>query len=221
MSDDSPSFQQIASGAAGIVSMANPVAGAALGAIATLIPELGAMFGSGSASQKRNISAATAVAQTVVTAAKAVNEQDAYQRMTGPGGQQVIADVRQALASDPAIAALLSQMAQHELALAAARDTSSDKAAARGQKDSRDIAPQLATWGDLMFGVTTALVLILIGVQMWFSPTHEPNGVLIGLATILIYAVARYAERPRQYRFGGLPDQSQTLDTAAAVVKPK
>lgn len=73
--------------------------------LASLIPQVAKLFGSGSEVSERNTQAAGLVLDTVVKAANAVNVQDAIEKMQADA--QLAAQVREAVVTDPTIMALL------------------------------------------------------------------------------------------------------------------
>lgn len=110
------------------------------------------------------------------------------------------------------LAPLIDRLAQHELAMRKASDDSADRAATRGQKDAKDIAPMLAIMGLAIFGIALLMVGGSLLVQMLKDSDHQVDPLLASLLTILIYAAARMAEAAYRYRFGGTAD-SQTIET--------
>lgn len=116
------------------------------------------------------------------------------------------------------IAPLLDKLAMHEIAVRKAADDSADRAAARGQKDARDIAPMLAVAGIALFAVALLMVGGSLVIQMLRDTDHQVDPLLASLLTILIYAAARIAEAAYRYRFGGSAE-SAVVDSGNVAVR--
>lgn len=115
------------------------------------------------------------------------------------------------------LAPLLDKIAAQEKALWAARDESADRAAMRGRMDKVDIAPNLVKQADRSFVGLAVLIVLLLGLQMYFDEQHKPDPTLTGFLGLFAYGVIRMMDRPSAYRFGGA-FESTAIDATKTVV---
>jgi len=117
------------------------------------------------------------------------------------------------------IAPMIDKIAEMDKARWAADLASADAAGARGRGDRVDIAPRLIKHSDIAFLAALIAVGVGLSVQTYFSATHTPDGTLIGLLTILVYAVSRVFETPFRYRFGGVHESDATGIAGSAIAR--
>jgi lysozyme len=152
-----------------------PVLAALLPSLVSLLPELGKLFGSGSAVSERNVQAAGKVAEVVIAATQAPNLQGAIEAMERDP------DARNA-------ARIAVQAVWYEL-------SESGGGGIDGARKTALAVTAAGDWRSLGFGVTLALLALLIvggGGYMLWSLIHDPattpeqRGMLIGALVALI-----------------------------------
>ena len=172
-----------------------PVLAALLPSLVSLLPELGKLFGSGSAVSERNIQAAGKVAEVVIAATQAPNLQGAIETMERDP------DARNA-------ARIAVQAVWYEL-------SESGGGGIDGARKTALAVTAGGDWRSLGFGVTLALLALLIvgggGFMLWSlihdaKTTAEQRGMLIGALVALIGSPVAF--------FFGSSVSSRAKDTA-------
>lgn len=163
-----------------ITTMA-PVVAALLPALVGLIPELGKLFGSGSAVSERNLAAAQKVADVVVAATQAPNLQGAIETMERePAARQAAANAVQSI--------------WYELQPADGGGIAGARTAALAMTEGRD-------WRAIGYGVTLGVLALVIvaggGALIWVLLTDpntnaEQRGMLIGAVVALMGSVVAF-----------------------------
>lgn len=158
-----------------------PVVAALLPALVGLIPELGKLFGSGSAVSERNLAAAQKVADVVVAATQAPNLQGAIETMERePAARQAAANAVQSI--------------WYELQPADGGGIAGARTAALAMTEGRD-------WRAIGYGVTLGVLALVIvaggGALIWVLLTDpntnaEQRGMLIGAVVALMGSVVAF-----------------------------
>lgn len=100
------------------------------------------------------------------------------------------------------LAPLLDKIAVHDLATWDAEDRGRDAAARRGQSDEIDLGPILAYGALFMVSATLFALCVVMGVQVFFSPTREPSIAMLTLVGPLLGTVFGVLASVYAYRFG-------------------
>jgi len=117
------------------------------------------------------------------------------------------------------IAPMLDRLADTDKARWQADAESAAAAGARWNiKGTTTLARMLSQAALLIFALATCGVVGVMAYQVYRSTDGKPDGILVGLLTILVYAAARIAESPFRFIFGGVSD-SQAGDAGATVIR--
>lgn len=100
------------------------------------------------------------------------------------------------------LAPLLDKIAVHDLATWDAEDRGRDAAARRGQSDEIDLGPILAYGALFMVSATLLALCVVMGVQVFFSPSREPSIAMLTLVGPLLGTVFGVLASVYAYRFG-------------------
>ncbi len=100
------------------------------------------------------------------------------------------------------LAPLLDKIAEQDRATWEAEDRGRDAAARRGQSDEIDLGPILAYGALFMVSATLFALCVVMGVQVFFSPSREPSIAMLTLVGPLLGTVFGVLASVYAYRFG-------------------
>lgn len=96
----------------------------------------------------------------------------------------------------------LDKLAQYDREAWEAEDASRTAAGERGRADAVDIAPMLARSAIILVGSVLFLLCAVMGIQVWFSPSHEPGIAMLTLIGPLLGTAFGVLATVYAYRFG-------------------
>lgn len=111
---------------------------------------------------------------------------------------------------------LIDKMYAAEAARWKANDDSADRASARWANAKNDIAGALVKQSSHLFWAALIVIGVIAAVDLYKD--GELDGGVYGLLSVLVYAIARMADRPSAHRFGGAYDTTESVQVTKSAV---